>query len=304
MAMQSNSQSTPVNGLTRDGDFFRYAFNAMATPCDLKIETTDAALANRAGQMVEAEAVRIEHKFSRYRADSVVSKINANAGTSMAVDDETAQLIDFAVISYDLSAGLFDITSGILRRAWTFDGGTRVPSAHDIAKVLAFVGWDKVEWNRPTLRLMPGMELDFGGIGKEYAVDRAIALLGELTDAPVLVNFGGDLRVSGPSRSGGAWRIALESTDAPGSAAGTFDLFSGALATSGDARRFVVSGGKRYGHILNPQTGMPVDDPPRSVTVAAPTCVEAGMIATLAILNGAQAEAFLRAEQVRAWCIR
>ena len=82
------------------------------------------------------------------------------------------------------------------------------------------------------------------------------------------------------------------------------EIASGALATSGDARRFLLKDGVRYSHILDPRSGWPVEDPPRSVTVAAGTCLEAGMMATLAMLQGREAEAFLEREKVRAWCIR
>ncbi len=148
------------------------------------------------------------------------------------------------------------------------------------------------------------MEIDLGGIGKEYAVDCAMRLVQEAWPAPALVNFGGDLRASGPRADGTAWTVAIESVEEEGRTAGVLELSGGALATSGDARRFLLKDGVRYSHILNPRTGRPVIGAPRSVTVAAPTCVEAGMIATLAMLQGRRAEAFLKREGVRAWCIR
>jgi thiamine biosynthesis lipoprotein len=92
--------------------------------------------------------------------------------------------------------------------------------------------------------------------------------------------------------------------DREGDLAGMLELTSGGLATSGDARRFLLKDGIRYGHILDPHTGWPVSDTPRSVTVAAPSCVEAGMTATIAMLHGKGAEKFLKREGARAWCIR
>jgi thiamine biosynthesis lipoprotein len=155
---------------------------------------------------------------------------------------------------------------------------------------------------------MPGMELDFGGIGKEYAVDQAIAAAAHITSDPVLVNFGGDLAVTGPGRGGRAWRVGIESLDssggAPPKAAHLVDLTSGALTTSGDTHRFVSKGGRRLPHILDPRTGEPVSGAPHSVTVAAPTCTHAGMLTTLAMLRGTEAESFLEAEGVRHWVQR
>lgn len=252
----------------------------------------------------EAEALRIEHKFSRYRADSVVGRINHADGAPVQVDDETAHLLDFASHCFELSGGRFDITSGVLRRIWRFDGSSTLPSNGQVQALRGLIGWEKATWTKPVLRLPPGMEIDLGGIGKEYAVDCAMNLLQRDTSAPVLVNFGGDLRASGPRADGSAWAVAIESVDEDGRAAGLLELTGGALATSGDSRRFLLSDGVRYGHILNPRTGRPVIGAPRSVTVAAATCIEAGMIATLAMLQGRRAEAFLKRESVRAWCIR
>jgi thiamine biosynthesis lipoprotein len=226
------------------------------------------------GEIVKAEALRVEAKFSRYR-HSVVTEINETAGQAVEVDDETADLIGYSMVCHTLSEGLIDITSGALRRAWTFDGSGTVPSEIQIRKALQHVGWNRVSWERPILRLEPGMEIDFGGIGKEYAVDRALALAEAHSRAPILVNLGGDLRVSGPRRDGTAVVRCHRERGSCRSAVGMLELKSGALATSGDTHRHVVSAGVRYGHVLNPKTGWPISGAPSSVTVHAPTCTEA-----------------------------
>ena len=279
-------------------------FQAMATPCEVRVETEDAVLARRVTEAVEAEARRIETKFSRYRDDNVIGRINAAGGRKTAVDAETTHLLDFAGQCFDLSGGLFDITSGVLRRVWRFDGSDRVPAASDIKALQTLVGWNRVLWQESCLTLPAGMEIDLGGLAKEYAVDRALAAARAITTAPVLVNFGGDLAVSGPRIGGTPWHVAIASVEKDDALAGMLELANGALATSGDARRFLLRDGVRYSHILNPRTGWPVRDAPRSVTVAAPSCVEAGMVATLAMLQGKRAEKFLKREGARAWCIR
>ncbi|HEY0745364.1 MAG TPA: FAD:protein FMN transferase [Steroidobacteraceae bacterium] len=278
-------------------------FTAMASPCLVLADTVDPQLGAAVGIIVKDEALRIEAKFSRYRP-SVVTTLNENAGEEMEVDAETADLIDYSVLCYQLSQGRFDITSGALRRVWKFDGSGAFPSQDQVRQALKYVGWHRVIWNRPFLRLGDGMEIDFGGIGKEYAVDRALSLAGEFTDEPLLVNLGGDLKVSGPRRDGSHWHVAIENVDRPGAAAGILELSRGALATSGDTYRYLVKDGKRYGHVLDPTTGWPIAGAPRSVTVHADTCSEAGQLAKLALLRGTGAEEFLRAEQVRAWCAR
>jgi thiamine biosynthesis lipoprotein len=149
-----------------------------------------------------------------------------------------------------------------------------------------------------------GMELDFGGIGKEYAVDRVVTLIEQIEKAPVLVNFGGDLRTAGAPPSSGAWQVGIESLAATGKASNLIKLSTGALATSGDTRRFIEIDGQRYGHIIDARTGWPAPDSPRSITVAADTCSQAGTFTTLAMLQGERAEEFLKGEGVRHWCLR
>ena len=301
---ETRSKDALAGRLTAEGGMLAYRFNAMASPCEVRVDTRDEQVALIAGRTAEAEARRIESKFSRYRPDSVVSLVNGADGRSIDVDDETAHLLDFADHCFVLSGGRFDITSGVLRRIWKFDGSDCLPGRDQVLSVLPLIGWGRVIWRPPHLTLPKGMEIDLGGIGKEYAVDRAMACVQHLVQAPVLVNFGGDLRASGPRADGSAWLVAIESVEEEGTAAGVLELRDGALATSGDARRFLVRNGVRYSHILDPTTGRPVRNAPRSVTVAASTCIHAGMIATMAMLKGGRAEAFLKQEGVRAWCIR
>jgi thiamine biosynthesis lipoprotein len=276
-------------------------FGAMACPCEVLMETTDLRLAHHLGGIVAQEAWRVEQKFSRYRAGNIVSHINNANGRPIELDAETASLLDFSQDCYHLSKGLFDITSGILRRVWHFDGSDHVPDQSEIAPLLNHIGFNRIVWSKPLLTLPAGMELDFGGLAKEYAVDKAIGLVSAETEIPVLINFGGDLRAQSRP-SAGPWRVGIEKPDHEGIAALLSGLTSGALATSGDTRRFLLRNGVRYSHILNPKTGWPVAGGPNCVTVAAATCIEAGMIATMALLQGATARLFLEDAGVPHWC--
>jgi thiamine biosynthesis lipoprotein len=272
----------------------------MAGPCEVLVDTDSPYRARRALELAEEEAQRIERKFSRYLPDSVVSRINSSNGQPVEVDEETAHLIDYASTCYDMSDGMFDITSGVLRRAWKFDGGDRVPTSAAVSELLQHVGWTRVTWDARTLSMPAGMEIDFGGIGKEYAVDRASNLIATEIPDPFVVNFGGDLFASGVRRGGRPWAIGLDDPERTGVAEiDRIELTQGGLATSGDARRYVYFEGKRLGHILNPKTGWPIEDAPRSVTVKAPTCTEAGTLSTLAYLKGKGAREFLESEGVR-----
>lgn len=286
-----------------------YRFTAMGSPCEVQVESDDPAEIERLGRIAEAEARRIEAKYSRYRDDSVVGTINAARGAPVFLDEETASLFDYAQACWQFSNGLFDVTSGILRRAWAFDGSANIPAQAAVNKLLPFVGWHRLRWNSPVLVLPAGMEIDFGGLGKEYAVDRALACIAGQSDVPVLVNFGGDLAVSGPRKGGLRWRVLIDAIDCSDGneeqgGAAWLELVSGAITTSGDARRYLERDGVRYGHILDPRTGCPVTGAPRAVTVAAPTCLEAGVLSTLAMLQGKGAEEFLKDEGVSAWVTR
>ena len=280
-------------------------FGAMASPCEILVETADADHARHLSELAAAEAWRIEDKFSRYANDNVVARINSAAGEAIDVDSETASLLDFGNTLYEVSDGRFDITSGVLRGVWTFDGGDKLPARDAVERALLRVGWHRVDWQSPTLWMESGMEIDFGGIGKEYAVDRVAQELRDASSSSALINFGGDLAVTLPPIERQGWQVGIESVAAQGPAADrVIELRSGALATSGDARRFLLRDGIRYSHILDPRSGWPVENAPRSVTVAADTCTQAGMLSTLAMLEGDNAEAFLRAEGVRYWCRR
>jgi FAD:protein FMN transferase len=290
--------------LLRRAGYWEGSFAAMASPCSLLTEAATATAARRLLDIARAETQRIESKFSRYRDDSVVQRINTANGELVEVDDETALLLDYAANCHRLSDGRFDVTSGVLRRAWRFDGSDRLPSDADIATLLPRIGWTRVTWQHPHFTLPEGMEIDFGGIGKEYAVDRSALLLSGETDASFVLNYGGDLFVSGPRADGSTWHIGLEDPDGRAGAAGELRLARGGVATSGNARRFVLRGGVRYGHILDPRTGWPPPNAPHSVTVIADTCLEAGMLATFAMLMGTGAEAFLAGQGVKYHVIR
>lgn len=280
-------------------------FDAMGSPCEVLLDVDAGSEARELAGIAAAEAWRIEDTYSRYLPDTIVSRINDAGGRPVDVDPETARLLDFSDRLFELSRGRFDITSGVLRRVWTFDGSSRLPTREAVDAMRRHVGWQRVDWDGTTITLPAGMEIDFGGIGKEYAVDRAAGLIREHSAAGTLVNFGGDLAATAPPRDRKAWQVGVDVVSGMTTRGNTvIALPVGALATSGDTRRFLLHDGVRYGHILDPTTGWPVVGAPTSVTVAAATCVQAGILSTFAMLEGERAEAFLDAEGVRYWCER
>ncbi|MCK4708740.1 MAG: FAD:protein FMN transferase [Gammaproteobacteria bacterium] len=286
--------------LNKEQDFWRGSFAAMASPCEVLMEVEDEALAQKILQAVSSEAQRIEQKFSRYRDNNIIFTINNAAGKATQVDSETARLIDFCDNLYQLSDGLFDITSGVLRKVWKFDGSDNVPEPESINKILSNVGWHKVVWQNKKITMSPGMEIDLGGVGKEYAVDRCVQIVSEMTKQSVLINFGGDLATTCTRSNDGFWSVGRLITGKEHSVA-LFQLRKGAIATSGDAHRYLLKQGKRYSHVLNPKTGWPVMGAPHTVSISAPTCIEAGMLSTLAMLQGDQAEQFLKLQEIDYW---
>ena len=266
----------------------------MGCPCELQFYAKNNAFAQHVAQRVMADIDRLEQRYSRYRADSFLSKINhvAAVGGSISVDDETAGLLNYAQTCYELSDGLFDITSGILRRAWRFETNV-LPDDKGIQALLQKVGWQHIRWENPTLTFLQAeMEIDFGGIVKEYAADRAATLCLDSGILHGMVNLGGDIKIIGAHPDGSAWRVGIQHPRDKTKVWKTVVLKTGALASSGDYERCMVIDGVRYGHILNPKTGYPVRHL-AAVSVVADFCVVAGSAATVAMLKETKGEKWL-----------
>ena len=306
--------SSPPAGysIRNAGAHWAITYAAMASPCEVLVRRGDdtASHIEKFALLAYEETTRIEKKFSRYRNDNILHAINHGNGARVAVDEETSRLLRYAGQCYELSGGRFDVTSGVLRSAWTFDGRAVTPDKNLIASLRERVGWPRVEFDGASIRLPRGMEIDLGGIGKEYAADRVAALVAEAAGTAVLVNLGGDIRAMSGGDEERRWTIGIEKPvrkdgpDRDKTAVGQVEIAEGGVATSGDSHRFCIVDDVRLGHILDPRTGWPVAGAPRSVSVVADTCTAAGFLATVAILQGSDAEAFLEAQAVTYHCIR
>ena len=274
-------------------DVHTFPFAAMASRCELRLALPSGSDGAALAKVAIDEVRRIERTFSRYRADSIVARINAAAGgDAVACDAETNALLDYAGVLHASSGGLFDITSGVLRRAWDF-GRAVLPARAALDALLPLVGWRHVERANGAIRLTrAGMEIDFGGFGKEYAADRAASLLQAAGVRHGYVNLGGDLRIIGPQPDGTAWSIGVQDPRDAERLAAAIPIASGALATSGDYERFIDVGGTRYCHVLDPRSGMPVSHW-RSVSVLGPLAIAAGSCSTIAMLMQEDGLAFL-----------
>ncbi len=272
--------------------YFHFPFQAMGTACEIKLFASKQSLARKVAERVTQDVYRLEARYSRYRPDSFLSRINRRAalGKKIKVDPETASLLNYADTCYQQSDGLFDITSGKLRHIWKFDG--TIPDQESIATTLALIGWHKIDWSPPFLDFtIVGMELDFGGIVKEYAADRAASLCLEQGIRHGIINLGGDIKVIGPQADGSPWKIGVQHPR-DNKVLKTVSMNDGAMASSGDYARYMTIDGIRYSHILNPKTGWPVKYM-ASVSIISDFCVIAGSLSTIAMLMEEKAPQWL-----------
>ncbi|SJM92579.1 FAD:protein FMN transferase [Crenothrix polyspora] len=275
--------------------FYQRTFNAMGSPCEIQLFAVTHSHAEHVASVAIADIERLEQRYSRYRADSFLSEINrvAAVGGSISVDEETAGLLNYASACYQQSDGLFDISSGILRKAWRFNT-QQLPNAQEIEALLIKVGWHKLSWQAPVLNFpLAGMEIDFGGVVKEYAVDRVASLCWAAGVHHGVINLGGDIKIIGPRADGEPWRVGIRHPRDKDAVMHTLALRKGGLASSGDYERCIEIKGIRYGHVLNPKTGWPVRHL-ASVSVVGDFCVVAGSASTIAMLKEEQGPAWLK----------
>jgi len=294
MAFISQSHRAPAPqppGTSVGPPLRKLAFPALGTQCEVQY---DAPGGDSQAAQFERQAVAwvqaFEAKYSRFRPDSLISRINAAAGQGWTeVDAEAEQLFQLCDTLHFMTQGVLDPTALPLLRLWNWKAAPPVvPSAAQVAAALRLVGWPRVQ-RSPGRVFLPeaGMALDFGGFGKEYAVDIVAQLAAGCGLANVLVDFGHDLRALGAPPGRPAWHIGLEDPWKPGSAAGSIAIGGGrGVASSGDYLRSFTVGGRRYGHIIDPRTGAPVANGCAQATVIAGTCLQAGVLSTTAFILG------------------
>jgi len=282
----ASAGATPAPGLRK------LAFPALGTTCEIQFVAPGGD-----AQALDFERAAVgwvnafEAKYSRFKPDSLVSRINRAAGRDwVAVDAEMEQLLKLCDTLQFMTQGILDPTALPLIRLWNWKAEKpRIPSAAEIAVALRLVGWSKVQ-RAPGKVFLPeaGMALDFGGFGKEYAVDVVAQIAGDHGIGNVLVDFGHDLRALGAPPARPAWHIGLENPDQPGAIFASVGLTGGrGIASSGDYLRCFKIDGRRYGHIVDPRTGWPAANGCTQATVIAGTCLQAGLLSTAAFVLGA-----------------
>ncbi len=268
----------------------RLIFPALGTTCEVQYAApggvTQATDFERA---VVAWVAAFEAKYSRFRPDSLVSRINSAAGREwVEVDPEMEGLLKLCDNLHFMTQGVLDPTALPLIKLWNYKAeAPRLPTTDEIEATRTLVGWKKVQ-RAPGKIFLPaaGMAIDFGGFGKEYAVDIAAQIATDHGIPSALVDFGHDLRAVGVPPDRPAWHIGLEDPQNPGTHNASLAIIGKGVASSGDyIRRFVVEG-KRYGHIIDPRTGRPVANGCLQATVVASSCLQAGVLSTTAFVLG------------------
>lgn len=271
----------------------RARWNALGTSCEIQYSCEEPARAAAFESAAIGWVAAFEAKYSRFRSDSLVSRINAAAGRDwVEIDPEMTQFLDLCGSLFFLTHGVLDATALPLIKLWDYKtANPRIPTESEIAAARRLVGWPKVRRAPGCVFLPePGMALDFGGWGKEYAVDVVAQIAQEHDVVPALVDFGHDLRALGAAPGKPGWHIGLEDPEKPGGACwGSLGVIDRGVASSGDYVRGFTLNGRRYGHIIDPRSGRPVANGCRQVTVVAPTCLQAGVLATSAFVLGPEA---------------
>lgn len=263
----------------------------MGTLGEVAIVHGDEAYAQGAIDAAFQEMRRVEALLTRYRGDSEVGLANLNAfSRPQVVSSETAHVLRRSLTWAEASKGVFDPCLGQAVGLWDVAHRTQPPTPESVGRFAGRNLYQALEVGESSgqpvvLFHQVDMGVDLGGIGKGYGVDRAVAVMRDRGIENALVNLGGDLYAMGVSEDGDPWTVGVQSPDDPGSLVATLPMTNRGVATSGDYQRYFEYGGRRYHHLLDPETGAPSRVGMRSVTVAADRCVDADAAATTAFVS-------------------
>lgn len=216
---------------------------------------------------------RYERLFSRTLPHSDIARLNRSDGAEVGIDDDTFDLLRGSVRYCEQSLGWFDITVGSLTSLWDFQRG-RMPDTDELASRLALVDWRGIvlggEPGARTARLgTPGAMVDVGGTAKGWIADRLTELLKSYGIAHFIINLGGNVVVAGGKPDGSPFSVGIRNPKDTSQVLAGLKLTDGSVVTSGLYERCFMMNGRRYCHILDPRTGMPIQSDVESATVVA-----------------------------------
>ncbi len=247
-------------------------------------------------QVVCAEINRLDNALSATAANSTLALLNRSG--SAAPSAELLALLTQSVFYAEQTDGAFDITVRPLMLAWGFtQEKQRIPDEKTLAALLPCVGTEHMKIADGTVRLDSGTQLDLGGIAKGYTAECCKTLLSVRGVRAAMLNLGGNVQTLGSKPDGSAWLVGIADPQNPSQAIASLTFFgTKSLVTSGSYQRYFEQDGVRYGHILDPKTGMPVTNGLASVTVVAESGTMADAYSTaLFVMGKEKAAAFWRA---------
>jgi len=223
---------------------------------------------------------KVDALMSTYKEDSEISILNREGKAQ--VSEQTLDVIEDATKFSNLTDGAFDITCRPLINLWKkAKKEEKVPTEEEIEEAISLVCYQRIILEGNQIRLeKEGMQIDLGGIAKGYAVDKAIEALEKNSIKRALVNAGGDLYALGTDPQGEKWQIGVQDPREEDKIIDIIKVKDKAVATSGDYRRYFTLEGKRFSHIVNPKTGLTVQDVPMSVTIIGPDATTTDALST------------------------
>lgn len=250
----------------------------------------DQAIAKKAVDLAVNEVGRIEALISSWKPSSQTSQLNLSAGaTPVKVDWELFQLIARSLKISAMSNGYFDISFASIDKLWQFNGDTvEMPSNEALASSVALINYKNVILNESDTTVFlkeKGMKIGFGAIGKGYAADQAKLAMMNLGVQAGVVNAGGDVLAWGKKADGTSWNVGVADPEVKDQVLLAFSIVDQAIVTSGEYEKYVIVNGERYGHIINPTTGIPAKGV-LSVSIIAPTAELADALATTVFVLG------------------
>jgi FAD:protein FMN transferase len=266
----------------------------MGNHFEMSVIASDEAWADECIDAGVAEIQRIERLLTTYSDDSETNRINQQAGIApVRVSQETFDIIDRSLRISRLTQGAFDITYGSVdKRLWNFDPDMKsLPDPATARQMVRLINYRNVILSKAHTTVFlkeEGMRIGFGGIGKGYAAERAKAVMRQKGADSGIVNASGDLTVWGHQPDGKPWTIGIVNPNAAGQVFSYLEVVNMAIATSGNYEKYVMIGGRRYSHTINPRTGLPVTGV-KSVTILCPNAELADAMATPVMIMGIRA---------------
>lgn len=274
----------------------------------ITVVADNEATGSRNIDLAVAEIKRIESLFTTYKNDSQTNLINDNAGIApIKVDTEVYDLIERSIAISKITQGAFDISYGSIdKRLWNFDKSMKaLPDAEKALKMVYLIDYRNIllDAQRQTVFLKEkGMRIGFGGIGKGYAAEMAKHILKNNNVKSGIINASGDLTAWGNQPNGKQWTIGIADPDNPNALFSYMEISEKAVATSGNYEKYVVIGGKKYSHTIDPKTGLPITGI-KSVTIISDNAEFADAMATPIAIMGINAGLFLINQIPELYCI-